>query len=100
MKVVKLKNYRKKPPDLREQMRSAIMELVREAQAGHEQEQDNSRLMRSARFIGTSASRVHRVIATKWVKVILVLAAIYLLMHWTGISISVFHDLDLIFSIK
>jgi len=100
MKVVKLKDLRKRPPDPREQMRLAIMELVREAQVGHEQEQDNSWLMRSASFIGASASRIHRILAAKWIKAFLILAAIYLLMHWTGISIGVFHDMDILLTIK
>lgn len=100
MKVVKLKDFRKRPPDPREQMRLALMELVREAQVGHKQEPDNSWLMRSARFIGTIAGMIHRILTAKWINVLLILAAIYLLMHWTGVLIGVFHDLDLLFSIK
>ena len=100
MKVVRLKDFRKRPPDPREQMRLAIMELVREAQVGHKQESDNRWLMRSARFIGATASRIHRIITARWIKVLFILAAIYLLMHWTGVSIVVFRGSDLLFSIR
>ena len=100
MKVIKLKDLRKRPPDPREQMRLALMELVREAQTGHEQVQDNSWPMRSARFIGASASRIHRIFASGWVKIILTFAALYLLMHLTGISIGFFNKMELLFTIK
>ena len=100
MKVVKLKDCRKRPPDPREQMRLALMELVREAQAGHKQAPDNSWLMRSARFIGSAAGRIHRIWTIVWMKLTLIITAVYMLMHWAGISIGVFHDLDLLFTIK
>jgi hypothetical protein len=100
MKVVKHLSKKVRKPGPEEQMRKAIMDVYREAQFGHRVETDNRLLMRSARFIGAAASRIHRFFATTLVRVILAIAALYLLIHWTGISISFAHNANLLFTIK
>lgn len=61
---------------------------------------DESFLMKSAWFIGTTASRIHQVIITDWFKILFAVAAAYLIMHWTGISVGIFHNDGLLFRIK
>jgi hypothetical protein len=100
MKVVKHKDLKIRKPDAREQMRLALMDLVRDAQSGNSMEIDNSPLMRSARFIGSAAGWIHRIFTWMWFKTILAVAALYLLMRWTGISVSVFHNMNLLFRIN
>jgi type VI protein secretion system component VasF len=90
MKVVKRKySKRQREREAREQMRQAIMELVREAQGDRYEEPDNSFIGRSARFIGSAASRIHRIFSSVWVLVPLALALLYLLMHFSGISVQI-----------
>jgi len=61
---------------------------------------DESFLMKSAWFIGTTAGIVHQVIITSWFKILFAITAAWLLMHWTGISIGIFHNNELLFRIK
>ena len=99
MKVVKDKYSKKRARDSREQMRMAIMELVREAQGDRKQETDNSFLGRSARFIGTAAGWIHRIITSVWVLIPLAIALLYLLMRWTGLSLEIRRAGELLFGI-
>ena len=65
MKVVKHKfSKRQRERKSREQIRLAIKELVQEAQGDCYQEPDNSFPGRSARFIGSTASRIHRIFSS------------------------------------
>ena len=101
MKVVKGKNSkRQREREAREQMRQAIMDLVREAQGDRYQEPDNSFIGRSARFIGSAASRIHRIFSSAWVLVPLALALLYLLMHFSGISVGIAKEGDTIITIR
>ena len=88
MKVVKgKKSKRQREREAREQMRQAIMDLVREAQGDRYEKSDNSFIGRSARFIGSAAIRIRRIFSSAWVLVPLTLALLYLLMHFSGISL-------------
>ena len=90
MKVVKgKKSKRQREREAREQMRQAIMDLVREAQGDRYEKSDNSFIGRSARFIGSAASRIHRIFSSAWVLVPLALALLYLLMHFAGFSVGI-----------
>ncbi len=64
------------------------MDLCRDAQFGHRVVTDNSPLMRSARFIGRTAGYIHRIFTRTWFIIILAVAALWLLLHWTGISVE------------
>ncbi len=99
MKVVKGIYGRKRERDSREQMRMAIMELVREAQGDRKQETDNSFLGRSARFIGTTAGWIHRIFSSAWALIPLTIALLYLLMRWTGLSLEIRRAGELLFGI-
>lgn len=99
MKVVKGISARKREHDSREQMRMAIMELVREAQGDRKQETDNSFLGRSARFIGTTAGWIHRIFSSAWVLIPLAIALLYLLIRWTGLSLEIRRAGELLFGI-
>ncbi len=99
MKVVKNKYARKRERNSREQMRLAIMELVRDAQGDRKQETDNSFLGRSARLIGSAAGWIHRVFSSLWVLIPLAIALIYLLMRWTGLSLEIHRAGELLFRI-
>lgn len=70
-------------------MKQAIMELVREAQGDRYEKSDNSFIGRSARFISSAASRIHRIFSSAWVLVPIALALLYLLMHFSGIFIGI-----------
>ena len=61
---------------------------------------DESLLMRSAWFIGTAAGWIHRIVTMTWFKIIFAIAAVYILMHLTGISVGIFHNDGLLFRIK
>ena len=61
---------------------------------------DESFLMKSAWFIGTTVGWIHQVIITVWFKILFAIAAAYFLMHWTGISVGIFHNGGLLFRIK
>jgi hypothetical protein len=98
MKVVKDK-YPRKRERAREQMRMAIMELVRDAQVDRKQETDNSFLGRSARFIGSAAGRINRIFSSVWVLIPLAIALLYLLMRWTGLSLEIRRAGELLFRI-
>ena len=90
MKVVKgKKSKRQREREAREQMRQAIMDLVREAQGDRYEKSDNSFIGRSARFIGSAAIRIRRIFSSAWVLVPLTLALLYLLMHFSGISVGI-----------
>ncbi|MBN2864136.1 MAG: hypothetical protein JXN62_13295 [Bacteroidales bacterium] len=89
MKVVKHMSKKARIPGPEEQMRKAIMDLYRDAQFGHQVKVDNRLIMRSARFIGRTAYRIKQVICSTWFIVIFAIAAIYLVLHWTGISIGI-----------
>jgi len=88
MKVVKHMSSKARIPGPEEQMRKAIMDIYRDAQFGHYVKTDKSPLMRSARFIGSTAGYIHRFFTRTWFKIILVVAALWLLLHWTGISVE------------
>ncbi|HPF02248.1 MAG TPA: hypothetical protein PLV06_06110 [Bacteroidales bacterium] len=88
MKVVKHMSGKTSIPGPEEQMRKAIMDLYRDAQFGHHVKVDNSPMMRSARFIGRTAGYMHRVFTSTWFRIILVVAALWLLLHWTGLSVE------------
>lgn len=100
MKIVKLKDYRKRPPDSLEEMRLALMELLREAQTGKKQEQDSSWPMRSARFIGASASRIHRIIVSLPFKILFTAGLAYLALHLAGISVEIIRNGDVILRVR
>jgi len=100
MKIVKLKDYRKRPPDPRVEMRLALMELLREARAGKSEEQDNSWPMRSARFIGASASRIHRIIVSLPFRILFIAGLAYLALHLAGISVEIIRNGDVILSVR
>ena len=99
MKLFKGKNERKRERESREQMRLAIMELVREAQGDCFQEPDNIFLGRTARFIGSTASLIHRIFSSAWVLIPLALAVLYLRMRWTGLSVEIHRAGELLFRI-
>ena len=99
MKLFKGKNERQWERVSREHMRLAIMELVREAQGNCCQAPDNSLPGRSARFIGSTASRMHRIVSSAWVLVPLALALLYLLMRWTGLSVEIHRAGELLFRV-
>ena len=99
MKVVKNKYSRKSEHDSREQMRLAIKELVREAQVDRKQETDNSFPGRSARFIGSAAGWIHRILTSVWVLIPLAIALLYLLMRWAGLSLGIRRAGELLFRI-
>ena len=99
MKLFKGKNERIRERESREQMRLAIMELVREAQGDFYQAPDNSFPGRSAWFIGSTASRIHTVFTYAWVWIPLALALLYLLMRWTGLSVEIHRAGELLFRI-
>jgi len=99
MKLFKGKNERIREREACEQMRLAIMELVREAQGDCYQAPDNSFPGRTARFIGSTASRIHRIFSSVWVLVPLTLALLYLLMRWTGLSVEINRAGELLFRI-
>lgn len=88
MKIVKHMSRKARIPSPEERMRKAIMDVYREAQFGHRVETDNSPLMRSARFLGRTAGYIHMVFTRTWFKIILMVAALWLLLHWTGISVE------------
>lgn len=100
MKVVKHKGLNIRKPNAREEMRKALMDLYRDAQFGRRVEADNRPLMRSARFIGSLAGRMQRIFTTALFKILIALLALYLLIHWTGISLEIHHDAVLLFKIK
>lgn len=81
------RKVRKQSPQ--EQMRKAIMDLYRDAQFGHHVKVDNSPMMRSARFIGRTAGRIKNLVCSKWFILIFVIAAVYIVLHWTDISIDI-----------
>ncbi|MFZ2341316.1 MAG: hypothetical protein WAW07_16520 [Bacteroidales bacterium] len=99
MKVVKDKYSRKRERDSGEQMRQAIMELVREAQGDRKQETDNSFLGRSVRFVGSAAGWIHGIFSSAWVLIPLAIALLYLLMRWTGLSLEIHRAGELLFRI-
>jgi len=101
MKVVKgKKSKRQREREAREQMRQAIMDLVREAQGDRYEKSDNSFIGRSARFIGSAASRIHRIFSSAWVLVPLAVALLYLLMHLAGISVGIAKGSNTIITIR
>lgn len=100
MKVVKGINSRKRERDSREQMKLAIMDLVREAQGDQKQEPDNSFLNRSARFIGATAGLIQRIFCSVWVLIPLAIAALYLLMHLAGISVVIAREADTLITVR
>ena len=91
---------RQREREAREQMSQAIMELVREAQGDSHREPDNSFIGCSARFIGTAASRIRRIFSSAWVLVPLALALLYLLMHFSGISVGIEKGANTIITIR
>lgn len=99
MQLFKGKNERIRERESRKQMRLAVMELVSKAQGDCYQAPDNSFPGRSARFIGSTASRMHRIVSSAWVLVPLALALLYLLMRWTGLSVEINRAGELLFRI-
>ena len=63
-------------------------------------ESEGGFLMKTACFIGQAASRIHRITSFKWFRLLMIFAIIYLIMHLTGTSVAVFHQNDVLFTIK
>jgi len=61
---------------------------------------EDSFLMRSARFIGTTGSRIHRIIVNRMFLTAVAIAVIYCLMHLAGISVEIHRAGNLLLKLK
>jgi hypothetical protein len=61
---------------------------------------EDSFLMRSARFIGTTAWRIHKVIANPLVIIVTAIAIAYCLMHLAGISVEIHRSGSVLLTIR
>jgi len=56
--------------------------------------------MKSARFIGTTAWKIHQVIINRWVRITVLLAAVYGLIKLTGISVEILRAGEIVVRIR
>ena len=61
---------------------------------------EDSFLMRSACFIGTTGSRIHQIIVHRMFLTAVAIAVIYVLMHLTGISVEIDRAGNLLLNLK